>query len=474
MDDMSSTHETLGTPEWTRLIALEPRKELDKKCSFRVEEPYPDRVQAGTINLGIFRPMFGVLQRCQASYRSITSDRDQFPPIIGKRRVGRPLQLSARLSEPADHSAFCYGVNRYQPIHWLVDAARRGANPRSRPGVTVVHFMILAWCRRVYVDWSSLSNMQPIRVSDMAHIWEMADPSQAHVRSESDHALASRLTDAAAVANSGTENPSVEEYYTSLESRLGYWFLLGNARHCGLWDSGDAWPFPISKAQRAMEEKLYTRLGLPQDARVLDAGAGSGIVASYMAEHGLRVEAIDLTPTHVEQAKANIKKRGLSDRVTVQRGNYHDLAVFQDVSFDGVYTMETFVHADEPKQVLQNFYRLLKPGGVLVLHEADFHSNSSTLQEVLRLSHCQNTLEEGAYKKMLEAVGFEDVTVEDLTDNVLPLWRVFGVLGGVPYDILKAFGLHTRFTNMMAGVEAYRHWGEGRYISVKAVKPRSL
>ena len=234
------------------------------------------------------------------------------------------------------------------------------------------------------------------------------------------------------------------------------------------------WPFSISKAQRALEERLYMRLGLHTGSKVLDAGAGSGIVAVYMAEHGLQVQAIDLTPAHVEQAKRYVETRGLGDRISVKAGDYHDLADFDDSSFDGIYTMETFVHADDPQRVLQNFKRLLKPGGVLVLHEADFHSDSPTLQEVLRLSHCQNTLEKGAYEKMLEQVGFKDITVEELTDNVLPLWRLLGILGAVPYDILRLFGLQNHFTNMMAGVEAYRHWGEGRYISVKAIKSRSV
>jgi hypothetical protein len=72
---------------------------------------------------------------------------------------------------------------------------------------------------------------------------------------------------------------------------------------------------------------------------------------------------------------------------------------------------------------------------------------------------------------MLEQVGFQNVHLDDLTDEVLPLWRLFGVIGYVPYQILRVFGLHTRFTNIMAGVESYLHWGEGRYISVKAIKP---
>lgn len=279
------------------------------------------------------------------------------------------------------------------------------------------------------------------------------------------------LISPASIANSGSQTPSVQEYYTNLESQLGYWLLLGNARHCGLWDKGTIWPFPIAKAQRAMEEKLYTRLALKNDSQVLDAGAGSGIVAAYMAEHGLRVQAVDLTPLHVKQAVETVKARGLSDMITVQQGDYHDLKQFADATLDGIYTMETFVHADDPKLVLDNFMRLLKSGGVLAMHEADFKHDSQLLQEVLRLSHCQNTLEQGTYETLLKEAGFIDIEVEDLSDEVLPLWRLFGFIGAVPYDILKFFNLHTRFTNMMAGVESYRNWDQGRYISVRAVKP---
>ncbi|KAK5207149.1 hypothetical protein LTR20_006203 [Exophiala xenobiotica] len=272
------------------------------------------------------------------------------------------------------------------------------------------------------------------------------------------------------VSNDGAQNPTVQEYYTSIESRIGYWLLLGNTRHCGLYPKGQIWPFPISKAQRAMEDQLYNKLGLSPGSRVLDAGAGSGYVAMHMAEKGLTVQAIDITPLHVEDAEKNIKTRGLEGNISVRLGDYHDLTDFADGSFDGIYTMETFVHADDPLKVLRNLRRLLRPGGVLVLNEADFTRNSELLQDVLRLSHCQNTLEEGALPKMLEEVGFTDVELEDLTDEVLPLWRLFGFIGYVPYKILQVFGLHTRFTNLMAGVESYLHWGEGRYVSVRAVK----
>nr|OQO28923.1 hypothetical protein B0A51_03943 [Rachicladosporium sp. CCFEE 5018] len=276
----------------------------------------------------------------------------------------------------------------------------------------------------------------------------------------------------ALMTNDGSATPSVKQYYSSLESRLGYWLLLGNARHCGYWPPGTLWPFPIGRALRTMEEKLYERLELPAGAKILDAGAGSGVVASYMAKKGLVVQGIDLTPLHVQDAQRVIKAQGLtSDQITVRQGDYHDLSDVDNASLDGVYTMETFVHADDPLKVLKNFRRILKSGGVLVLHEADFHWDSEVLQEVLRLSHCQNTLKEGTYESLLEDAGFTNITVDDYTDNVLPLWRLFGILGSVPYDLMRLIGQEKRFTNVMAGVEAYRHWGQGRYISVRAVNP---
>ena len=105
-----------------------------------------------------------------------------------------------------------------------------------------------------------------------------------------------------------------------------------------------------------MEEKLYTRLGLEPESRVLDAGAGSGYVAIYMARKGLNVQAIDITPHHLADARKNIKKHNLEAKITIEYGDYHNIS-YPDEYFHGIYTMETFVHADDPAKVLRNFYR---------------------------------------------------------------------------------------------------------------------
>ncbi|KAF2635198.1 S-adenosyl-L-methionine-dependent methyltransferase [Massarina eburnea CBS 473.64] len=275
-----------------------------------------------------------------------------------------------------------------------------------------------------------------------------------------------------ALSSRNTHAPSVQEYYSLMESRIGYWLILGNTRHCGLYPKGQLLPFPISKAHRAMEKKLHARLSLPAGSRVLDAGAGSGHVAMYMARQGIRVQAIDITPHHIVDARRTVEKNGLGDWIQVAEGDYHDLSAFSDSSFDGIYTMETFVHADDPKKALAEFWRVLKPGGVLVMHEGDFNRDSEKLRDVLRLSHCGNTLREGQYRELITKTGFVDYDLEDLSDQVLPLWRFFGVLGYIPYKVLRVFGLQDRAINVMAGVETWLNWKDGRYISVRAVKPQ--
>lgn len=161
--------------------------------------------------------------------------------------------------------------------------------------------------------------------------------------------------------------------------------------------------------------------------------------------------------------------------------DYHHLS-FGDSSFDGVYTIETFVHATDPRQVLEGFFRVLKPGGSLSLYEYD-HTDPSTAPRHLRISMGQvnkyaampTNVHEGVLLQMLEEAGFQDILIEDLSANIKPMLRLFFVLAIVPYLFIKLFGLEPWFVNTVAGVGAYlgNRRGLWRYIAVTARKPPS-
>ena len=75
----------------------------------------------------------------------------------------------------------------------------------------------------------------------------------------------------------------------------------------------------------------------------------------YMTEKGLYVEGADITPPHVKDVKRSVKACGLEDKISIYLGDYHDLTDFPDNSFDGIYTMKTFVHTDDLAKVLRGF-----------------------------------------------------------------------------------------------------------------------
>ncbi|KAK4661308.1 uncharacterized protein QC763_703470 [Podospora pseudopauciseta] len=277
-------------------------------------------------------------------------------------------------------------------------------------------------------------------------------------------------------------NTDLQSYYSSLESRIGYRLLLGGTRHFGYWKHDTYWPFPLSKPLRAMEDKLAELLALPRGAEVLDAGCGVGHVALHMAKaHGLRISGIDVVDHHIAKARCNIGRSGLPEgTVTVRKMDYHHLEKLPDESLDGVYTMETFVHATDPKVVLAGFYRILRPGGRLAQFEYD-HDLMADSPEDMAVSMrkinqyaampTNNISHPGVFKKMAEDAGFENVVVHDLTPNVKPMTRLFFVLAIIPYLIVRLLGLERHFINTIAAVETYRGLGRWRYIAISASKP---
>ena len=283
-------------------------------------------------------------------------------------------------------------------------------------------------------------------------------------------------------------NPSLQRYYGTLESRIGYWLLLGGTRHFGYYEPGTKWPFPINGALRRMEDHLFGSLALRPGAEVLDAGCGVGHVAMHMARKGLQVQGIDVISNHLQWARQEIQAGGLEKAVSVRLMDYHHLDGLADGSLDGVYTIETFVHATDPRQALGEFFRVMKPGGSIALYEydhPDFDATPSKIPEGLRESMDQVNLRasmpanvafsEGVLQRMLEDQGFQDVVVEDLSPNVKPMARLFFLVAYIPYLIIYFLGLQAWFVNTQAGVQGYRVLKRGlwRYVAVTAKKPSS-
>jgi len=275
-------------------------------------------------------------------------------------------------------------------------------------------------------------------------------------------------------------------YYDRGESRIGYRLLLGGTKHFGYYEPGDSrWNFRAG--MRRMEDKLAERLDPPpsygdvRTLRILDAGCGVGNVARALAaRHGMDVTGIDILDFNLAEAKRRTAKAGLEDRTRFQHGDYHHLE-FEDASFDGAYTMETFVHSADPKAALAEFFRVLRPGGRLVMLEYSRTPDEEVSPEANDAMRrvCEGAvmpawlqLYHGKLDELLADQGFEVTPAVDVTANMMPMLRAFSLIGKFPYWCGRVSGLTYKVVNAMSAREMYKFPEAWRYAIHTATKPR--
>ncbi|MFC1649703.1 class I SAM-dependent methyltransferase [Patescibacteria group bacterium] len=225
---------------------------------------------------------------------------------------------------------------------------------------------------------------------------------------------------------------SVRGYYdTSSDSGASYRdFYAGNC-HFGFTPEGSNGSYDMPEAQRNMRLQVGEALGLPKGSAVLDAGCGFGPLARTLSEEfGHKVTGIDLMSERLVHANALNNGNGVAGS-SYSEGDYHALP-FAGGSFNGVCTLETFVHANPLEEVLGEFNRVLKPGGRIALFEYSI-PDLDTVTPVVRnvaervISRTAMTslprLVHGSYPKFLKDSGFENIQVRDISKNVWPTWR---------------------------------------------------
>jgi ubiquinone/menaquinone biosynthesis C-methylase UbiE len=96
---------------------------------------------------------------------------------------------------------------------------------------------------------------------------------------------------------------------------------------------------------------------------MLDVGTGAGHTALTLAPHVARVIATDLTPEMLGEATRLAAERGVKNVET--RPADAETLPFPDGSFDLVTCRLAFHHFTRPERAVEEFVRVLKPGGTL-------------------------------------------------------------------------------------------------------------
>jgi len=101
-----------------------------------------------------------------------------------------------------------------------------------------------------------------------------------------------------------------------------------------------------------------------------DIGAGSGFITEELLKSGLRVIAVDQSPEMIEEMKKRFNNSG---NVEFRKGDA-ELLPIESQSVDFVFANMYLHHVESPGKAIKEMVRLLKPGGKLIITDADEHN----------------------------------------------------------------------------------------------------
>jgi ubiquinone/menaquinone biosynthesis C-methylase UbiE len=142
---------------------------------------------------------------------------------------------------------------------------------------------------------------------------------------------------------------------------------------------------------------------IPSKGRILDVGAGTGVYSFYYASKGYKVNALDITPKHVEEMKSKVNiSKYVSTDTCIEQGDVLNLERFNDGIFDVVICFGPIYHLRESSdryKCISECMRVLKTGGFLaVAYISKFHNVPRVLgndKRILKKNHVTELIRTG-------------------------------------------------------------------------------
>jgi MPBQ/MSBQ methyltransferase len=187
----------------------------------------------------------------------------------------------------------------------------------------------------------------------------------------------------------------IEEYYGHSDfGNWGYWLSSKQSQ---------------KEACETLVEKLLNMIP-EKKGTVLDVACGKGATTRHLSKYYFpgNITGINISQKQLRRARLNAPgcKFVFMDATDLK---------FEDNCFDVVICVEAAFHFKTRQRFLSEAYRVLRPGGCLVLSDILFRRD---VEKSAPMLHSQNWVANlDAYREGLRRAGFQDVEVTDATDQ---------------------------------------------------------
>ena len=160
-----------------------------------------------------------------------------------------------------------------------------------------------------------------------------------------------------------------------------------------------SWDMNSKRVQNAkgIAEYIIENIKLEPSMKVMDFGAGTGLLSYFIAPYVETIVAVDNSPSMLEVFKEKSEEFECKTEVLELDLSKDDL----DEKFNGIISSMTIHHLEDTKALFEKLYNMLEENGFIALADLDTEDGSF---------HSDNT---GVFH-----YGFERATLEDIAKEV--------------------------------------------------------
>jgi glycine/sarcosine/dimethylglycine N-methyltransferase len=209
-----------------------------------------------------------------------------------------------------------------------------------------------------------------------------------------------------------------EAYYDSDDADAFYSIVWGGEDiHVGCYEATR----DIRTASTQTIDLMAGQLAnIDSGTNVLDLGSGYGGSARRLATtRGCSVTCLNISETQNDANRSKNRQAGLADQIRVLHGSFDEIPA-PDNSFDVVWSQDAILHASDRRKVLDEAFRVLKPGGEMIFTDPMQADDvpDGVLQPVYDRLSLPDLASMRFYGEAAQAVGFEVLDQIDLVHNL--------------------------------------------------------